>query len=103
MSTDPKHIALARLSLPGAIFHTALAAQIDVQAAQIAFNGVFALGPLMALTTTLLSALPTHALQDRFRELIVPYTPEAVHPLLESQIRGLAHAPNLLLLAASFV
>ncbi len=95
------HLELARLNLPRAIVETTIRAQVDVQAAQIAFNAVFSLGPLLAITMTLLSALPGSSLGMRLRDVLVPYAPEAVRPFFESQFRGIVRSPNALLVALS--
>jgi YihY family inner membrane protein len=100
---DERHLELARLSLPRAIIETTIRSQVDVQAAQIAFNAVFSLGPLLAITMTLLSALPGSTLGLRLHDILVPYAPDAVRPFLESQFRGISHAPNSLVLALSVV
>lgn len=103
MRTDDKASELARLPLHRAILTTLLHADVDVQAAQIAFNAVFSIGPLMALTMTLLSALPDRDLRSAFRRLILPYAPDAVRPMLEAQLDFAVRAPNTWLVLLSLL
>lgn len=103
MNPDPQRIELARLTLARAVLATAVRAQIDVQAAQIAFHAVFSLGPLMALTMTVLSALPFEQLHDRFAVLVLPYVPELVRPWLVTQLHAVTRSPNVAFVVTSIL
>ncbi len=102
-SRDDDPLELSRLSLPRALYETTMRSQIDVQAAQIAFNAVFSLGPILALSTTLLGVLPSATFVARFREVIVPYAPEAVRPFVEGQFHVMNRSPNVLLVILSLL
>jgi uncharacterized BrkB/YihY/UPF0761 family membrane protein len=86
-----------------AIVAAAVRAEIDVQAAQIAYNAVFSLGPLLGLTTTALSLVPDEQLRQGFRAHVLPFTPDAVRPWLESQLRHVTSGPNIVLLLGSIL
>jgi membrane protein len=86
-----------------AVITAAINAEIDVQAAQIAYNAVFSLGPLLGLTTTALSLVPDEALREGFRAHVLPFTPDAVRPWLESQLRLVTDGPNPLVIVASLI
>jgi membrane protein len=91
----------AERSLFDALVSAAIRAEIDLQAAQIAFNAVFSLGPILGLTTAALSLVPGPHLRDGFRAHVLPFTPAAVRPWLDSQLHRVIEAPNPLLLAGS--
>ncbi|MBL8680977.1 MAG: YihY/virulence factor BrkB family protein [Myxococcales bacterium] len=86
-----------------AVITAAFNAQIDVQAAQIAYNAVFSLGPLLGLTTTALSLVPDEQLRQGFRAHVLPFTPDAVRPWLESQLRLVTSGPNVLVIVVSLL
>jgi membrane protein len=69
-------------------------AEIDVQASQMAFNTVFSLGPILALAAALLSLLPAEAVAAKIQEVIFPYVPAAVIPLLQAQLESRIEGPN---------
>jgi uncharacterized BrkB/YihY/UPF0761 family membrane protein len=78
-------------------------AQVDVQAAQIAYNAVFSLGPILALCTTALSFVPDARLRDAVRTHLLPYMPNAAQPWLESQLRLVTKGPNAALVILSTI
>jgi membrane protein len=84
-----------------ALVSAAIRAEIDLQAGHIAFNAVFSLGPLLGLTTSALSLVPDQRLREGFRAHVLPFTPAAVRPWLDSQVHRIVDAPNPLLLAGS--
>jgi uncharacterized BrkB/YihY/UPF0761 family membrane protein len=88
-------------SLFEAVFNALVRAQVTVQAAQIAYNAVFSLGPLLALTTTALSLVPDERLREGFRAHVLPYTPDAVRPWLESQLRLVSDGPSASIIGVS--
>jgi uncharacterized BrkB/YihY/UPF0761 family membrane protein len=94
---------VASMSLVHALIATAIRAEIDVQAAQIAFNAVFSLGPLLALTTTALSLVRDESVREGFRAHVLPFAPNAVRPWLESQVHLVQQAPSAIVLCVSII
>jgi uncharacterized BrkB/YihY/UPF0761 family membrane protein len=103
MDAEQRRREASERSLLSAIVSAAIRAEIDVQAAQIAYNAVFSLGPVLALTTTVLSFVPDERLRGGFRAHVLPFTPNAVRPWLESQLRLVTQGPDPLLLIGSIV
>lgn len=99
---DPRR-EVARMSLLRAFVTTAIRAEIDVQAAQIAYNAVFSLGPLIALTATVLNIGNDNALREGFSAHVLPSAPPAVRPWLAEQLRLVQAAPSALVLVISSV
>jgi uncharacterized BrkB/YihY/UPF0761 family membrane protein len=103
MDTEQHRRDAAERSFWGAVIAALVRAQVDVQAAQIAFNAVFSLGPILALSTTALSFVPDARLRHALSTHVLPYTPDAVRPWLESQLRLVTDGPNAALVLLSIV
>ncbi|MFO0659714.1 MAG: YhjD/YihY/BrkB family envelope integrity protein [Polyangiaceae bacterium] len=77
-----------------AVVDRAILAKIDTQAAQIAFNAVFAIAPLMTLTSILVSLIPAEVIHANVESSLSPYLPEQVRPLLDAQLTALLQRPS---------
>lgn len=86
-----------------AVIAALIRAQVDVQAAQIAYNAVFSIGPILALTTTALSFVPDQQLRHGLRAHVLPYMPSVVRPWLESQLRLVTDGPSPALVVLSIL
>lgn len=95
---DPGFRGLAR-----DVWRLSVQAELDVQASQMAFNTVFSLGPILALTTALLSLLPADEVAAKIQEVVFPYVPAAVLPLLQAQLESRIEGPNPWFVVASVV
>jgi len=93
---------LAAQGLAGAVFRSIVRSRVDEQAAQIAFNAVFSLAPLFALTMALSSALPAR-LGARFHDTLLPYVPVPVRPLLGVSLRALLRSPDPVVIVLSLL
>ncbi len=85
------------------VLRTCMKAELDVQASQMAFNTVFSLGPMLALSASLLSLLHTPEVVRQIEHVIFPYVPLAVVPLLRRQLESPISGPNPLVVAGSVV
>lgn len=86
-----------------AVIDRAIFAKIDTQAAQIAFNAVFAIAPLMTLSSILVSLIPADVMHANVETTLGPYLPEQVRPLLEAQLTVLLQRPSRFLVIVTIV
>ena len=85
------------------VVRLSIQAELDVQASQMAFNAVFSLGPMLALSTSLLSLLPAAEVGRKIEEVFFPYVPVAVVPLLRAQLATPIEGPNPLFVLISVI
>lgn len=76
------------------VWQLSVQAELDVQASQMAFNTVFSFGPILALATALLSTLPSEDVARKIEQVVFPYVPAAVIPLLQAQLESRIEGPN---------
>ncbi|MDP3276081.1 MAG: YihY/virulence factor BrkB family protein [Deltaproteobacteria bacterium] len=90
-------------SIVVAVGRAAVRAEIDVQAAQIAFNAVFSLGPILALSSSLFTSLFGPRLESGLRLHLLPLVPRVAQSWVGGLLRSVVVQPDPIVLVGSML
>ncbi len=78
-------------------------AKITAMAAQIAFNAVFSLGPMLSLSLMVLAMVPEPSVRHSLERMMRVAAPSAIHPFLDAVTREITRSGHPVLLVVSVI